>query len=118
MNRILSLIKNHLPATMLVLYILSFWILPQDWNEDNALDGSWRYALGKFRGLGLSLGKDSWFTYGPLAHWFGAPMGTEQFQPFPYYVFGLFIAVHHRHIFLRGFLLPSIFHIASGLFLY
>ena len=77
---------------MLALYIFSFWILPQGWNEDNALDGSWRYALGKFRELGLSLGKDSWFTYGPLAHWFGAPMGTEHYQPFPYYVLGLLVA--------------------------
>jgi hypothetical protein len=66
--------------------IFFFWILPQGWNEDNTIDGSWRYALGKFRGLGFSLGKDSWFTYGPLAHWFAAPMGTEQYQPFPYYI--------------------------------
>jgi len=84
--------KVHAPALLLSLYIFSFWILPQGWNEDNTLDGSWRYALGKFRGLGLSLGKDTWFTYGPLAHWFGAPMGTEQYQPFPYYVLGLFVA--------------------------
>jgi hypothetical protein len=92
MIRIRSLLQNHLPALMLAVYTFSFWILPQDWNEDNILDGSWRYALGMFRKLGFSLGKDSWFTYGPLAHWFGAPMGTEQFQPFPYYVLGLFVA--------------------------
>lgn len=84
--------KSHIPALLLSLYVFSFWILPQGWNEDNALDGSWRYALGKFRGLGFSLGKDSWFTYGPLAHWFGSPMGTEQYQPFPYYVLGFFVA--------------------------
>ena len=89
---ILTAVKSHAPALLLSLYIFSFWILPQGWNEDNPLDGSWRYALGRFRGLGLSLGKDSWFTYGPLAHWFGAPMGTEQYQPFPYYVLGLFVA--------------------------
>ena len=77
---------------MLALYLFSFWALPQGWNEDNLLDGSWRYALGKFRELGFSLGRDSWFTYGPLAHWFGAPMGQERFQPWPYYLLGLFIA--------------------------
>lgn len=92
MNRILSTVKIHAPALLLFLYVFSFWILPQGWDEGNTLDGSWRYALGKFRGLGFSLGRDSWFTYGPLAHWFGAPMGTEQYQPFPYYVFGLCVA--------------------------
>jgi hypothetical protein len=89
---ILSAVKIHAPALLLSLYIFSFWILPQGWNEDNPLDGSWRYAFGKFRGLGFSLGKDSWFTYGPLAHWFGAPIGTEQYQPFPYYVLGFLVA--------------------------
>ncbi|HBG05765.1 MAG: hypothetical protein A2075_06250 [Geobacteraceae bacterium GWC2_58_44] len=88
----LSSLKNRLPALMLALYIFSFWILPQDWAEGNSIDGSWRYALGKFRELGLSLGSDSWFTYGPLAHWFGAPMGQQRFQPLPYYLLGLFIA--------------------------
>ena len=92
MNRILAVMKPHIPALLLALYVFSFWVLPQGWNEDNALDGSWRYALGKFRGLGLSLGRDSWFTYGPVAHWFGAPMGVERYQPLPYYVFGLFVA--------------------------
>jgi hypothetical protein len=92
MKRLLSTVKIHAPALLLFLYVFSFWILSQGWNEDNTIDGSWRYALGKFRGLGFSLGKDSWFTYGPLAHWFGAPMGTEQYQPFPYYVLGLFVA--------------------------
>jgi len=93
MKRVLSLLKNQASALLLSLYVISFWILPQDWNEDNVLDGSWRYALGKFRGLGFSLGKDSWFTYGPIAHWFGAPMGAERFQPFLYYILGLFVAV-------------------------
>ena len=68
-----SLLKSRLPALLLALYLFSFWALPQGWNEENLLDGSWRYALGRFRELGFSLGRDSWFTYGPLAHWFGAP---------------------------------------------
>lgn len=92
MKRIFPAVKTHASALLLFLYIFSFWLSPQGWNEDNPLDGSWRYALGKFRELGLSLGKDSWFTYGPLAHWFGAPMGTEQYQPFLYYLAGLFVA--------------------------
>lgn len=87
-----SAVKLHAPGLLLSLYFYSFWILPQGWNEDNTLDGSWRYALGKFRELGFSLGNDSWFTYGPLAHWFGAPMGTEQYQPLPYYILGIFVA--------------------------
>lgn len=101
MNRILSTVKIHAPALLLSLYIFSYWILPQTWNEDNPLDGSWRYALGKFRGLGFSLGKDSWFTYGPLAHWFGAPMGTERYQPFPCYLTALFVAVIIGYSFSR-----------------
>lgn len=87
-----SVVKSHAPALLLSLYFYSFWILTQGWNEDNTLDGSWRYALGKFREFGFSLGKDSWFTYGPLAHWFGAPMGPEQYQPLPYYILGIFVA--------------------------
>ena len=86
---LLSSVKSHIPALLLSLYLFSFWILPQGWNEDNPLDGSWRYAFGKFRELGLSLGRDSWFTYGPVAHWFGAPMGAGQYQPLPYYLLGL-----------------------------
>jgi hypothetical protein len=89
---IFSVVKSHVPALLLSLYLFSFWMLPQSWNEDNTLDGSWRYALGKFRELGFSLGKDSWFTYGPLAHWFGAPMGIEQYHPLPYYILGILVA--------------------------
>ena len=92
MKRFFSTVRIHAPGLLLSLYVFSFWILPQDWNEDNTLDGSWRYALGMFRGDGFSLGKDSWFTYGPLAHWFGAPMGAEQYHPFPFYVLGFFVA--------------------------
>lgn len=92
MNRNQSLIRLYLPALLLSLYTLSFWVLPQDWSEGVALDGSWEYALGKYRELGFSLGRDSWFTYGPIAHWFGPPMGAEQFQPLPYYILGLFVA--------------------------
>ena len=98
-----SLLKSRLPALLLALYLFSFWALPQGWNEENLLDGSWRYALGRFRELGFSLGRDSWFTYGPLAHWFGAPMGQERFQPLPYYLLGLFVvtlvALHLTRIF-------------------
>lgn len=72
-------------------YIFSFWILPQDWYIENELDGSWIYALGKLRSLNLSLGKDSWFSFGPVSHWFGPPMGLEHYQPWPYYVLGLFV---------------------------
>lgn len=92
MNRSLLVLKKRLPSLLLAVYIYSFWALPSSWNEDNLLDGSWRYALGKFRGLGFSLGRDSWFTYGPIAHWFGPPMGSEQFQPFPFYLLGLLVA--------------------------
>lgn len=87
-----SSLKSRLPALLLALYLFSFWALPQGWNEDNLLDGSWRYALGKYRELGFSLGRDSFFTYGPVAHWFGAPMGQERFQPWPYYLLGLLVA--------------------------
>lgn len=91
MRSIASLVNRYLPAAALSLYLFSFWVLPRTWDEDNVLDGSWLYALGKFRELGFSLGRDSWFTYGPLAHWFGAPMGSV-FHPFPFYLFGLLVA--------------------------
>ena len=93
MHRFLSLLKNHSPGVLLTIYFFSFWILPQGWDESSTLDGSWRYAFSKFRQLGLALGNDSWFTYGPLAHWFGEPMGLERFYPLPFYLLGLFVAV-------------------------
>lgn len=96
-------LKSRLPALLFALYLFSYWALPQGWNEDNPLDGSWRYALGRFRELGFSLGRDSWFTYGPLAHWFGAPMGDERLHPLPYYLLGLFVAGSIGHYLNRIF---------------
>ena len=84
-------VVNIFPA-IVFLYILSYWILPIDWNEFEEYDGSWVYASGKLRSLNLAVGKDCWFTYGPVAHWFGPPLGQESYQPWPYYVLGLFVA--------------------------
>ena len=90
---IISLFITNVLPVFTCLYILSYWVLPREWDENNELDGSWSYALGKFRSLNLALGKDSWFTYGPVSHWFGPPMGIEHYQPLPYYVIGAFVAV-------------------------
>jgi len=40
MNRLFSTVKIHAPALLLSLYVFSYWILPQGWNEDNVLEGS------------------------------------------------------------------------------
>lgn len=91
MSRIV-LLARQVPALLLAGYIFSFLVLPQELEQESLLDGSWRYSLGKFRELGFSLGSDSWFTYGPVAHWFGPPIGSEQFHPLPYYLTALVIA--------------------------
>lgn len=90
---IISLFITNVLPVFTCLYVLSYWMLPREWDENNELDGSWVYALGKFRTLNLALGKDSWFTHGPVSHWFGPPIGIERYQPLPYYVIGAFVAV-------------------------
>lgn len=86
------LVFNLFPL-LTALYIFSFWIMTRTWHVDDLeLDSSWVYALGKMRSLHLSLGRDAWFTFGPISHWFGPAMGVERYQPLPYYFVGLFVA--------------------------
>ena len=92
-KEVFSFLLVILPVILIVIYLISSWIGPLDWEPNNELDGSWRYALGKLRVLGLSLGKDAFFTYGPLAHWFGPPIGGERYQPFLYYLLGIAIVI-------------------------
>jgi hypothetical protein len=74
------------------LFIFLTWLAPTDWDVNYEIDGSWIYALAKLPSLGMSLGKEAWFPYGPIAHWFVQPLGLEAAQPIPYYLLGLFVA--------------------------
>jgi hypothetical protein len=74
------------------IFIFVYWLMPRDWEVYSELEGSWKYALGKMPHLGMSLGKDAWFTYGPIAHWFAPPMAGDNFQPIAFYLIGLFVA--------------------------
>jgi len=95
-------------AALPSIYILSFWVTPRDWDAANECDGSWIYAFAKFRQLNYSLGKDSWFTSGPISKWFGPPLGNEVYQPIMYYVIGIIITglifICFREIFKRSLL--------------
>lgn len=91
LKRVTAFLVANIPVILIAMYLISSWISPMDWDPNNEIDGSWRYALGKFRSLGISLGKDAYFTYGPVAHWFGPPMGAEHYQPLPYYLLGLVV---------------------------
>jgi|GEM_PF-6256171 len=85
-NKRISLIFSFL----LAFFFLLNWIFRINVFEGSVLDLSWFYALDKMPKEGLKLGVDSFFTYGPLSHWFGLSF-TNTFQPIPYYIIGFFV---------------------------
>lgn len=58
-------------AALSVLYLAASWLDWVEWRGETGIDTSWFYALSKLRAEDLYLGKDIFFTYGPLAQWFG-----------------------------------------------
>ena len=51
--------------------VLNIGHVPPLWDSDDLLDGSWQYSLTRLRLDNFSLGKDVFFTYGPLSQHLG-----------------------------------------------
>lgn len=63
--------------------------IPPRWYASNLLDGSWLYSLTRLRLDDSFLGKDIFFTYGPLSQYLGPMVVNGQLPDAPFYVVGI-----------------------------
>jgi hypothetical protein len=61
-------------AALCAIYVLSDALQFRYWSTENELDGSYWFAFTKLLSLDQYFGRDVFFTYGPLAQYFGPVM--------------------------------------------
>jgi hypothetical protein len=73
------------PAALL---LISGWLQIPVWHVSDLIDASWLYALTRMRLDGVYLGKEVFFTYGPLAQHLGPLIFNGQTPTLLYFVVG------------------------------
>lgn len=83
-------VLGTLASLLMAAYAASFWIDVDVWGTRVILDDSFKYALTKMRTDGLFLGKDVFFSLGPLAQYLGPLIEKGQAPNIAYVFVGLF----------------------------
>lgn len=73
--------------------VVSCWLQIGVWETRYLLDDSWRWATSRMRLEGLFLGKDAFFTYGPLSQYVGPLIEDGQRASPVFYLVGVVFLV-------------------------